>query len=120
MKLLIDMNLSPQWVLLLQEAGWDAVHWSSIGAPSAPDNELFKYALSNGYVILTHDLDFGAILAATRANGPSVVQVRCQDVTPNHLSPLLLSALQQFQKHAEEGALITVDENRTRARILPF
>lgn len=120
MKLLIDMNLSPQWVPLLQEAGWEAVHWSSIGEPSAPDQELFKYALSNCYVILTHDLDFGAILAATRANGPSVVQVRSQDVTPRHLGPLLLSVLQQFQKHLEDGALITVDENRTRARILPF
>ena len=114
------MNLSPQWVLLLQEAGWEAVHWSSVGAANAPDQELFKYALSNGYVILTHDLDFGAILATTRANGPSVVQVRCQDVTPSHLSPLLLSVLIQFQKYAEEGALITVDENRTRARVLPF
>lgn len=120
MKLLVDMNLSPQWVPLLQGEGWQTVHWSNIGKPNAPDQEIFNYALSNGYVILTHDLDFGAILASTKANGPSVFQVRSQDVTPGHLGPLLLSALHQFQKYAEDGALITVDENRIRARILPF
>jgi predicted nuclease of predicted toxin-antitoxin system len=31
MKLLLDMNLSPDWVATLTQAGWEAVHWSSIG-----------------------------------------------------------------------------------------
>jgi predicted nuclease of predicted toxin-antitoxin system len=86
MKLLIDMNLSPRWVSVLEESGWEAMHWSSIGQPDAPDHEIFNYARSNGHVIFTHDLDFGTILAATKADCPSVIQVRTQDVTPAHLN----------------------------------
>jgi len=33
------------------------------------------------FVALTHDLGLGTILAATRALGPSVVQVRAQEIT---------------------------------------
>lgn len=120
MKLLIDMNLSPQWVPVLESSGWKAVHWSLIGQPTAPDQEIFVYAKLHGYVIFNHDLDFGAILAATNAEYPSVIQVRAQDVTPKHLSGLVVSALHQFKKHLDEGALITIDEKKSRARILPL
>ncbi len=120
MKLLIDMNLSPKWVSVFEEAGWKAVHWASIGRPNAPDQEIFKYAKTHGYVIFTHDLDFGAILAATNADYPSVIQIRVQDVTPEHLSGFVVSALYQFKKHLDEGALITIDEKKSRVRILPM
>ena len=120
MKLLIDMNLSPTWVSVLKEAGLEPVHWSSIGRPDAPDNEILGYARSNGYVVFTHDLDFGTILAATKANCPSVIQIRSQNVTPEHLGRLVVSALHQFEKHLKAGALVTVDEKKLRVRILPL
>lgn len=120
MKLLVDMNLSPQWVSFFEEAGWESVHWSHIGQPNAPDQEIFEYAKSNGYIIFTHDLDFGAILAATNAEYPSVIQVRVQDVTPEYLFDFVVTALHQFEKNLDEGALITIDKNKSRARILPL
>ena len=120
MKLLIDMNLSPKWVSVLKEAGLEATHWSSIGRPDAPDDEILAYAKSNRYVVFTHDLDFGTILAATEADCPSVIQIRTQDVTPEQLSPLVVSALHQFEKHLEDGALVTIDRKKLRARLLPL
>ena len=39
MKVLVDMNLSPGWVSFLAEAGFEAVHWSDVGAGNAPDSE---------------------------------------------------------------------------------
>lgn len=110
----------PKWVSTLLKAGWEAIHWSNIGKPNAPDHEIMEYAKSNGYVIFTHDLDFGTILAATKADCPSVIQIRTQDVTPKHLSRLVISALHQFNKHLEDGAIITVDEKKSRSRILPL
>jgi predicted nuclease of predicted toxin-antitoxin system len=68
MNFLIDMNLSPQWVAVFENAGWEARHWSFTGKQNAPDQEIFEYAKSNGYVIFTHDLDFGTILAAKRTS----------------------------------------------------
>ncbi|MEA3436404.1 MAG: DUF5615 family PIN-like protein [Thermodesulfobacteriota bacterium] len=120
MKLLIDMNLSPKWVSVLKEAGLEAAHWSRIGRPDAPDHEILEYARSNGYVVFTHDLDFGTILAATKADCPSVIQIRTQNVAPEHLGQLVVSALHQFEKHLEDGAIITVDQKKLRARILPL
>ncbi len=120
MKLLIDMNLSPKWVSILKEAGLEAAHWSSIGRSNAPDYDILTYAKSNGYVVFTHDLDFGTILAATKADCPSVIQVRTQNVTPEHLGSLVVSALHQFEKHLEEGAIVTIDQKKLRARILPL
>jgi len=75
MKILIDMNLSPDWVQVLESAGHEAVHWSVVGNHDAPDLELFQWAIMRGYTVFTHDLDFGAILAATETRAPSVVQM---------------------------------------------
>ncbi|QTQ33601.1 DUF5615 family PIN-like protein [Aromatoleum bremense] len=74
MKLLVDMNLSPRWIGVLGDAGFEAVHWTSLGAKNAPDSEIMAYAKAADYVVLTHDLDFGAILAATHGEKPSVVR----------------------------------------------
>lgn len=70
MKLLVDMNLSPRWVGVLSDAGIEAAHWSALGANNAPDSEIMAYARLNNYVVLTHDLDFSAILAATHGEKP--------------------------------------------------
>jgi predicted nuclease of predicted toxin-antitoxin system len=81
MKLLVDMNLPPCWTETLRQSGWDAVHWQEIGNLRATDSEIMAWAKQNGYVVFTHDLDFGTLLTLTQAEGPSVVQVRTQDVT---------------------------------------
>jgi predicted nuclease of predicted toxin-antitoxin system len=70
MKVLVDMNLSPAWVNVLADGGIVAQHWVSLGVPNAPDSEVMAYAMANGYLVLTHDLDFSAILAATHGKKP--------------------------------------------------
>ena len=120
MKLLVDMNLSPRWVKLLADASIEAAHWSTLGANNAPDTEIMAYARANDYVVLTHDLDFSAILAATHGDKPSVVQIRSEDVSPDVIGGAVIDALRQMTTELEEGALLTVDPNRTRVRLLPL
>ena len=120
MKLLIDMNLSPDWVEALSAEGIDAVHWSKLGSSSASDKELMAWAKSNGHIVLTHDLDFGAILAATNAEAPSVVQLRFQDLVPSHAKQLVVKVLNTYRHELEQGALISLDEDKARVRILPL
>jgi predicted nuclease of predicted toxin-antitoxin system len=119
-KLLLDMNLSPRWAELLRQAGHDAVHWSTVGQATAEDQALMAWARTHGYVVVTNDLDFGAILAATQAEGPSVLQMRTEAVSPHSLGDRLLKALERFEGDLLAGALITVDERRERARLLPI
>ena len=78
MKLLVDMNLSPSWVDRLVRHGFEAVHWSTIGAATAPDVEILAWANEHGFVLDTNDLDFSAILAASAGVSPSVVTVKVQ------------------------------------------
>ena len=120
MKLLVDMNLSPRWVGVLVDAGIDAAHWSTLGAGNAPDSEIMAYAKVNDCIVLTHDLDFGAILAANHGKKPSVVQIRAEDVSPQAIGKYVITALRQMATELDEGALLTVDTNRTRLRVLPF
>ena len=120
MKILIDMNLSPRWVSLLTDADFSATHWSTLGAANAPDVDIASFARINDYVVLTHDLDFGAILAATQGNKPSVVQIRSEDLSPEVIGKSIINALRQMTAELDEGALLTIDPSRTRVRILPL
>jgi predicted nuclease of predicted toxin-antitoxin system len=106
-------------VLTLREAGHIADHWSQIGAVTAPDAEIMSYAQDHGYVIITNDLDFSAILAATNGTGPSVVQVRSTDLRPAALSAPVINALAQLDE-LRSGALVTIDPARTCVRVLPL
>ena len=120
MKIVIGMNLSPKWVEVLTLAGHECVHWSNVGSANASDREILLWARSKRYVVFTHDLDFGAILAATDADSPSVLQVRTQDITPHSIGNLVISTLEQFEENLIKGALVSIDEKRARARLLPF
>jgi predicted nuclease of predicted toxin-antitoxin system len=119
-KLLIDMNLSPTWLDFLRSAGIEAVHWASVGEPDAPDTDFVAYAAAKDYVNLTHDLDFGAILAATNGTRPSVVQFRADDLSPDTIGRHLIDALRRTEAELEQGALLTIESGRARIRLLPL
>lgn len=120
LKLLVDMNLSPDWVPALRKHGWEAVHWSTIGDPMASDKDIMEWAAAHRYVVFTHDLDFGTMLALSHEAGPSVLQIRTADTLPDHLQGAVIAALNQHEADLSAGALVVVDERRNRARILPL
>jgi len=120
MKILIDMNLSPRWVEALGAAGHEVAHWSQTGSPSAPDSEIMRWAAANGFVIFTHDLDFGAILAAGGDTAPSVIQLREQNIAVGAASGMVIAALDRFEAELESGALVSIQDSGARARVLPL
>ncbi len=120
MKILIDMNLSPLWVEALRQGGHDAVHWSQVGDPREQDRVLMAWAIAHDHLVFTNDLDFGALLAATGRNSPSVLQVRTSDLLPATIAPMVLAAIAQFSDVLAAGALVTIDRNRSRVRVLPL
>jgi predicted nuclease of predicted toxin-antitoxin system len=120
MKILIDMNLSPEWVSAFAVVGIESVHWSTVGDQAAPDRVIMEYAKVNNYIAFTHDLDFGTMLAMTKAALPSVIQLRTQDTLPSAIGTMVISAVNQFQEQLEIGVLITLDTSNSRVRILPI
>jgi len=119
-KLLVDMNLSPSWIDRLAQHGFEAIHWSAIGAATAPDDEILAWARQHNLVVVTNDLDFSAILAAGAIDGPSVVQVRTQDLLSDGAVSIVAKALEAHREDIERGALLSIDEGGTRVRMLPL
>ena len=120
MKPLVDMNLSPSWIERLARHGFEAVHWSTIGAATAPDVEILTWATEHHFVVITNDLDFSAILAAGAVDGPSVVQIRSQDLLSDVVVSIVAKALDAHREDIERGALLSIDEAGTRVRVLPL
>ena len=120
MRLLLDLNLAPALCGRFAAGGHDAVHWSNVGDLRAPDTAILEYARQTNRIVVTHDLDFGALLAASRAESPSVIQFRTQDVLGSAFLDIVLSTLERFEAEILAGALVVIDERRSRVRILPI
>jgi len=120
MKFLLDMNLSPRLVSILSEAGLETLHWSSVGPLGAADTVIMAFARDHDCVVLTYDLDFSAILAATQGQKPSVVQIRSGNISPEHLGQAIIPLLRQKSTELEAGAVMTIDLPKSRLRLLPL
>lgn len=120
MKFLADMGISPDTVLWLRRLGYDAVHLHEQGLERLPDPEILSKAKEEQRVLLTHDLDFGYLLAISRAQLPSVVIFRLADMRPSSVNHHLENVLQRHTGELESGAVVIVTEGRTRVRMLPI
>jgi len=118
--ILIDMNLSIKWVDFFDQSGIQSVHWSTIGDVEAKDTVLFDWAIANQFAIFTNDLDFGMLLAMTRASSPSVIQIRSPEVLPRQIGKLVLSAIVQHSEEIVAGSLLVIEKSKLRVRILPL
>jgi predicted nuclease of predicted toxin-antitoxin system len=59
-------------------------------------------------------------LALTKAEKPSVIQVRTQNVTIAHLSKMVIPTIETYEDLLIKGALLILDEDKKRIRILPL
>ena len=114
------MNLSPDWIPLLRSREWEALHWSEVGQPNAPDSEIFAYARENRQVVLTQDLDFAQLLFATNHTGPSVVLLRVADEFDQAVRAKICNAIAIAAEELRVGALLTLSSRNARLRRLPI
>ena len=120
LRILIDMNLSPQWEILFKKNGVVSVHWSKVGDSQAKDQVIMEWAKQNRYIVFTNDLDFGTMLALTQTMAPSVIQMRTQNVLPEYLGKTVIAVIKQYKSELVKGALIVIDDVSNRLRILPL
>ena len=119
--LLLDMNISPAWVSLLAGDGIYSVHWKDVGVLNASDAAIMTYARSNGYIVITHDLDFSHLLTYTYAAGPSVILLRkMHDAPAQEVIRMIVAAVRKHVVSLLSGALLVLDPVKCRVRILPL
>jgi predicted nuclease of predicted toxin-antitoxin system len=120
MKIVLDMNLSPSWADFLIKAGHEAKHWTQIGKPNAPDSEIMAWAKIEDYIVMSCDLDFGTILAVTKGEKPSVIQIRSDNLAQSKIGEIVIKALNQCKDELLLGALLTLNADKLRISLLPL
>ena len=120
MKFLADMGISPKTVAFLQSLGHDALHLHAQGLDRSPDSIILEKARNEQRILLTHDLDFGELIAASGTKLPSVVIFRLRNMHHERVDRYLGRIVAQHQNALEQGAVISVTEGQIRVRLLPL
>lgn len=119
MKFLLDMNLPRELAHRLILAGHQCRHVADIGLSRAEDLEIVAAAREAREVILTHDLDYGGLLAFSEAGEPSVVIFRTRDVSVQNLASRLLGLMPRIEHALSDGAVVVISDEAARVRRLP-
>ena len=120
MRLLLDMGASPRTAVFLRGLAHDAVHLREAGLRRLSDEEVIQMAAKEGRIVVTFDLDFSRILALQRRSGPSVVLFRLGDFTTDQVNLLLADVLSRCEQQLVKGAIVVVEPDRLRVRMLPI
>lgn len=120
MKFLLDMGISPVTGKYLIDLGYDAVHLIDATMERASDLEIMDKALNEQRVILTHDLDFGKLLAFSGAKLPSVVTFRLKNMRPENVNRVCDRVIDRFADALEKGAILSVGDKKIRCHLLPI
>ena len=114
------MNVSPSTVADLVSDGMDIVRVSSLLPVSASDKEILDLARSEGRVVITHDVDFSALLALGGYDRPSLITLRLLDTDPDLVTHRLRQVLPKIEASLCKGSVITIDDKSVRVRELPI
>ena len=121
MKFLVDANLSPIIAALRNKAGHDAVAVRDLGLQDASDETILERARDDDRVIVSHDTDFGTLLAAQRRSTPSFILIRSADpLTTTQVAALIIDNLDVMFEDLTAGAIITFARGHLRSRRLPL
>lgn len=121
MNFVVDANLSPRLAEFLRDAGHDAVHVRDIGMRAASDDEIIDYAISTDRIVISHDTDFGTLLAYRELSKPSFILIRSSDpVDVDDQARLVVANLDAMSDDLEAGAIAVFARGRLRIRRLPL
>src|SRR5947207_11226061 len=118
MRLLADMGVSLRVVEWLRSSGHDAIHLRDEGLQTFPNGEIFQKAGREQRIVLTFDLDFGEILAASGGQTVSVILFRLRNTRSDFVIQRLADVLTQSSVELAEGAIVIVEDARHRVRTL--
>ena len=120
MRFLADMGISPTTVAFLEDLGHDAVHLREQRLERLPDPEILKKARDEDRILLTHDLDFGELVAASGEQLPSVIVFRLRNMQPSQVNHYVQRVVTEYRDPLEDGAIVSVAEGQVRSRALPI
>jgi predicted nuclease of predicted toxin-antitoxin system len=115
-KLFLDENLSPQHAAELRTEGHDAVAVFEVGLSGATDEQVLRFAVENGRVLVTLDADFANVMRFPPAQTLGVVRLKVHPATEERIRQAIRRALLYLQNIDITGRLAVVDEDKIRIR----
>ena len=119
MRLLVDMPVSPRTAEFLRILGHEVVHIAELDMAQASDSEIIERAKAEGMTIVTEDLDYGTILAATGELEPGVIILRVGNWTRKQIEHRLEQVFRQMPENSFRNAIAVMERHRVRLRRLP-
>jgi predicted nuclease of predicted toxin-antitoxin system len=107
-KLLFDENLSPALVRRLGDLFTESAHVHDCALGSALDEEIWGYAASEGFIIVSKDLDFYD-RSLLHGSPPKLIWLRIGNCSTAHVGNLLrrfAAEISAFASNTEEAMLI--------------
>lgn len=120
MKFLLDVHLGNSLATLLENDGHSCRLVAKIGNPRMADIDILELARVNGEVILTHDLDFGTLLAFSKSNKPSVIIFRIEKINSQVFHQLIAENWKTVEEPLTTGAIVIIEPHAVRIRALPM
>jgi predicted nuclease of predicted toxin-antitoxin system len=100
--------------------GHDAKRLLEENLERLPDLDILEKARLERSIVLTNDLDFGDLLAASGAGLPSVILLRLDDMRPDNVNRYLSTVINRYAGELDKGAIISVSDQNIRVRRLPI
>ena len=120
MKFLLDVGISPALRRLLEAEGHEIRYLPNHFSNRTPDSGILEIALEAGEVIITHDLDFGKLLAFSQQKLPSVILFRIHHINAKIFHLLILECWEHIAEPLNIGALVVIESGSVRVRTLPI
>ena len=109
MKLLFDQNISPRILKKLPNDFSECRQVRLVGLEDASDSEIFEFAKTNKFVVVTFDSDF-VDLNALRGTPPKIIYLNTGNLTTQSVSKLILNNLLTIQHYlsAETDSILEI------------
>jgi len=120
MRFVADMGISPQTVKFLNESSHNAIHLHEQSLDRMSDPEILDKARKEARIVLAHDLDFGELMAASKALLPSIIIFRLRNMASYRVNNYLEQVIEGYTDELEKGAIISVTDGQIRIRNLPI
>lgn len=119
MKFLLNMNIRREMLAPLEKRNHICRHVGDIGMSRARD-EIVAEAKRTGETILTHDLDYGHLLAFSGESAPSVVILRLRNLQTDEILSRLDAIWNEIETPLRHGAIVSISDKSLRIRNLPI
>jgi len=120
MRFLLNMNVPRELGRCLAAEGHGCRHVGDIGIAQASDMAIMEEARGNKEIIVTHDLDYGHLLAFSGKPTPSVIIFRLRNTHPDNMFARLMGAWPEIEKPLLEGVIVVLEDAALRIRRLPI